>query len=120
MRRADRLRICKAKSREITFQVCVFRMIDLIDYEDDRCFRFAQDSREFLIDRRESLLCVYYEQNDVAFAHGRIRRAPNLVSQFKFASAANSARVPNDKWSRPAQAGSSQPVTSDAGLVVDD
>ena len=54
MRCADRDRIREAKSREITLQILVFRVIDLIDDEDDRRFRFAQDPREFLIDRRQS------------------------------------------------------------------
>ena len=114
------IRIREAKSREITLQIFVFRVIDLIDYEDDRRLRFAQDSRELLIDRRESVLRVHHKQNHVAFAHGGIRRAPNLHPQLDFAGAANSSRVPNRKRPPPAHAGSSQPVASDAGLIVHD
>ena len=120
MRGADWDRIREAKSREIALQIFMFRVIDLIDYQNDRCLRFAQDSRELLIDRRESIWRIHHEQNDVALAHGGIRRVPNLRPQLDFARAADSSRVPNRKGPRPAQAGRGQPVASDAGLIVHD
>ena len=120
MRRADRDRMREAKAREIALQIFVFRMIDLVDYEDDRRFRFAQDPREFLIDRRESGRRVHHEQDHVAFAHGGIRRVPDLAGQLHFTRAADSSRIPNRKRPRPAHARRSQPIASDPGLIVHD
>ena len=48
---ADRDRICEAKSREIALQILMFRVIDLVNHEDDRRLRFAQDYRQLLVDR---------------------------------------------------------------------
>ncbi len=117
---ADRDGTSEVKPREIALQVFVFWVIDLVDHEDDRRLRFAQDSRKLLVDRRESVLRVHHKQDHVAFAHGGIRRAPNLRPQFHFAGASNSSGVPDRKRPRPAHAGSGQPVARDAGLIVDD
>ena len=112
--------LCETKPREIALQILVFRVIDLVHHQDDRRFRFAQNSRQLLIDRRESVLRVDHEQNHVAFAHGGVRRVANLRRQLRFARAADSSRVPNRKRPRPARAGRGQPIARDPGLIVHD
>ena len=78
----------------------MFRMIDLVDDENDGSGGSVQHSREFLIDRRKTLLRIDHEKNEIAFAHRGFGRALNLRVQLRFARTANPARVPNHERPR--------------------
>ena len=95
-------------------------MIDLVHDQEDRALRSPQEAREFLIDRGETLLRVDDEENDVGFAHRRVRRAPHFLEQFRFAVTADSARVPDRERLGAALTDGGNPVAGDARLIMHD
>ena len=118
VRGADRDRVGETETREIGLESLVFRVIDLVDHEHDRRFRFAQDAREFLIDRRETVLRIDDEENEVALAHGGIGRGAHLRGQFRLARAADSAGIPDHERPRAAHCRGRQPIARDARLIM--
>ena len=82
-------------------------MVDLVDDENDRGGGSVKHSRKLLIDRRQTLLRIDHEKNEIALAHGGFGRAPNLRVQLRFARTDNPASVPNHE--RLARLASSAP-----------
>src|SRR4029450_11648652 len=96
MRRADRDAL-EAETLKLEVEIFVLWMIDLVHHQYDRALRSPQEAREFLVNRSEALLRIDGEEDDVGFAHRRIRRAPHFPEQFRFAVTPDSSGVPDDK-----------------------
>ena len=119
MRRADRDAL-EAETLKLEVEIFVLWMIDLVHHQYDRPFRSPQEAREFLINRSETLLRIDDEEDDVGFAHRRIRRAPHFPEQFRFAVTSDSARVPDRERLDAAQTDGGNSVAGDARLIVHD
>ena len=119
MRRAD-WDTLEAETLKLEVEIFVLWMIDLVRDQYDRSFRSPQEAREFLINRSEALLRIDDEEDDVGFAHRRIRRAPHFPEQFRFAVTSDSTRVPDHERLGAAQAECGNPVACNAGLIMHD
>ena len=98
----------------------MFLGVDLVDDKDDGLLRFAQQPREFLIKRRQSLLGIDKKKQEVAVVHSFFDSAANLRGQFGFAHAPDTARIPKNEWVRPARADGRDAIARYARLIVFD
>jgi len=117
---ADRITLLKSKRCEISYEIFLSLIIDLVNDEDDWLVRLAQDAREFLIDRRQTVFRIDQKKQDVAFANGFLNCVSNLGGQFRFARAGDTACVPHNKWLSSARADSRDAIARDPGLVMYD
>ena len=78
MGRANADRLLEIQTREIQVEIFMLCVIDFVDHEHDGRFGFAQHLRQILIDRREAMLRIDHEKNEIALVHRRIGCGPNL------------------------------------------
>ncbi len=98
----------------------MFLGVDLVDDKDDGLLRFAQQPREFLIKRRQSLFGIDKKKQEVAVVNSFFDSAANLRGQFGFAHAPDTARIPKNERVRPARADGRDAIARYARLIVFD
>jgi hypothetical protein len=95
-------------------------VVDLVYHQHDRRFRFAQDPRQLLVDRRKPVLGIDHKKNHVALTHGRVGRGSHLRRQFRLTRATDSSGVPDQERSPSSRAGGGEAVAGNARLIVHD
>src|ERR1700751_1434203 len=92
--------------------------IDFVNHEHHWFVGFAQHSRQFLINWRQTFLRVDDEKKKIALAQRVFGGVPYLLGQFGFACAENSPSIPHGEWALATSAGCRKPVARDSGLVM--
>ena len=109
----------EAQRIELRRKCLMFFNVDLVDDQDHRLLRFAQETREFLIDRRQAFLGVDDEKEKITLAQRFLGGAANLPGQFRFTRAKNPPGIPKYKGRRHSRK-PRKSVARNPGLIVDD
>jgi hypothetical protein len=91
---ADRYTRFEAQRIELHRKCLMFFTVDLVDDQDHRLLRFAQDTSELFIDRGQALFGVDDEKQKITLTQRFLGGTAHVRAQLRFASAENPAGIP--------------------------